>query len=104
MVVFAGVLGVVFALIRASFVKRKTFNLIQAVGMAGITMTLGLWTTEGTTTILNNGLLPLIILLFWGGLIEERRRSSYHREKYLRRDSNFSVGAGNALDVLEGVR
>jgi Zn-dependent protease with chaperone function len=71
-VVFAGVLGVAFALVSASFRDRKTLNLVQAVGMAGITMTLGLWTTEGPATVLNNGIVVFVLLLVWGDRIARR--------------------------------
>jgi oligosaccharide repeat unit polymerase len=101
---FAGLLGVLFARISASFLKRKTLNLIQAVGMAGITMTLGLWTTEGPTTILNSGLVVFLLLLYWGDRIEKRKSVLSQRRKHLTRDPNIPTETSYSRNNVEGVR
>jgi hypothetical protein len=75
-VVLAGLLGIIFALISASFLKRRTLNLIQAAGMAGITMTLGMWIAGDLTALFNSGLGVFVLFLIWGDRIEKRVKSS----------------------------
>lgn len=67
-------LGLLLCIISQKSLKMTDINVIQATGVAGVSMTFGLWISDGPTTPLNAGLAAFAILWIWGGQIAKRRR------------------------------
>lgn len=67
----AAVLAMIFCGIAASINRRKHTNLIQVVGMAGVTVTLGTWIADGPTSVINAGVVMYVLVWWWGSRIEK---------------------------------
>jgi oligosaccharide repeat unit polymerase len=78
-IVLAAVLAMVFCAIATTINKKKHLNLIQTVGMAGVTVTLGTWIADGPTSIINTGLVMYIIVWWWGAGVEKRKMLAQRR-------------------------
>ncbi|WEK62312.1 MAG: hypothetical protein P0Y60_06035 [Candidatus Microbacterium colombiense] len=78
-IVLAAVLAMILCAISTTVNKRKQTNLIQLVGMAGVTVTLGTWIADGPTSVLNSGLAMYVIVWWWGSRIEVRKARALDR-------------------------
>lgn len=66
-------LAILICVISMKALKVTHTNVIQATGVAGVSMTFGLWISDGPTTPLNAGLIAFAFLWVWGAQIEKRR-------------------------------
>lgn len=83
-------LAILLCILSQRALKLTDINVIQATGVAGVSMTFGLWISDGPTTPLNAGLVAFSFLWFWGGQISKRRR---------RKKSLFDESASRASAV-----
>lgn len=72
-IVLAAILAMIFCAISTTINKKKHTNLIQLVGMAGVTVALGTWIADGPTSIINTGLVMYMAVWWWGSRIERRK-------------------------------
>lgn len=64
--VLAAVMALILCGVSTNINSKQSTNLIQIVGMAGVTVTLGTWIADGPTSILNTGLMVYVVLWLWG--------------------------------------
>jgi len=63
---FAALITIALCVISRQITRKDSVNLIQAAGMAGVSVTLGMWIADGPTTLLNTGIGVYILLWLWG--------------------------------------
>jgi oligosaccharide repeat unit polymerase len=89
-IILAAVLAMILCAVATRINKSKQTNLIQLVGMAGVTVTLGTWIADGPTSVINNGLVMYMFVWWWGSRIERKKThkrapalsASLHRATY----------------------
>jgi len=72
-VVVALVLAVILCLLSISSKNIAETNLIRTAGVAGVTVTLGMWIADGPTSLLNTGIGLYTLLWWWGSVIASRK-------------------------------
>lgn len=71
--VVAGIIAIVLCVLSLAANRINRTNLVQLSGVAGVTMTFGLWISESPVTVLNGGLAIYLLLWGWGTSIDRRR-------------------------------
>ncbi|GIJ33482.1 O-antigen polymerase [Micromonospora sediminimaris] len=79
LIVLAALFGISLQILTQRSLRRRRYNSLQLVGIAGITVVLGTWIAGGIETPLNVGLVSYLGLWFWGGRMGGRRRHSATR-------------------------
>lgn len=74
--VVAALLGVLLQLLTRRALRRGSYNCLQLIGYAGVTVVLGTWVAGGIETPLNVGLVSYIGLWYWGGRLNRAGRPS----------------------------
>ncbi|WP_309082482.1 hypothetical protein [Microbacterium sp.] len=75
-VLIAALLATIFCRLAASINSTTYGNLVQFVGMAGVTITLGTWIADGPVSVLNKGLVMYALVWLWGSRIARRGQSA----------------------------
>lgn len=75
-VLIAAVLAAIFCRLAAGINSTTSGNLVQFVGMAGVTITLGTWIADGPVSVLNKGLVMYALVWLWGSRIARRAQSA----------------------------
>ncbi|MFG3298917.1 O-antigen polymerase [Micromonospora chersina] len=70
--VLAGAAGLAMVLQTITFngLRRRSYNSLELMGYAGMTVVLGTWAVGGPETLLNSGLVAYLALWYWGGRIK----------------------------------
>jgi oligosaccharide repeat unit polymerase len=71
-IIIAAVIAIILCGIATKINATKHTNLIQLLGMAGVTVTLGTWIADGPVAPLNSGLVMYIIVWWWGSRREKK--------------------------------
>ncbi|NJP32599.1 O-antigen polymerase [Micromonospora thermarum] len=88
--VFVAAAVLAFILQAMSFhgLRRRSYNSLELIGYAGMTVVLGTWVAGGPETLLNTGLVAYLALWYWGGRIKQTNTVPVR----VRRPSSRQVG------------
>lgn len=96
--VIAVAIALVLSKLSHSVASLPAINVLEATGLAGMSMTFGLWISDGPTTPLNAGLPAFLFLWLWGRAAERRRGrpKSGARAHVVERPLAHAVGPGGS--------
>ncbi|RGE19786.1 oligosaccharide repeat unit polymerase [Leucobacter sp. wl10] len=83
-------LGLLLCALSQKALMFKKMSVIQATGVAGVSMASGLWISDGPTTPLNAGLLAFAFLWIWGARVA--RNHEVRQAKLLNAQGHNSLG------------
>ncbi len=83
-IVLAALLAIIFCRIATKINTTQHTNLIQIVGMAGVTVVLGTWIADGPTSIINTGVVMYMVIWWWGSRLEKKKRPVSRRASVTR--------------------
>ncbi|MDM4718313.1 O-antigen polymerase [Micromonospora sp. WMMA1363] len=69
--VVAAVLAFILQAMSFHGLRRRSYNSLELIGYAGMTVVLGTWVAGGPDTLLNTGLVAYFALWYWGGRIRQ---------------------------------
>ena len=88
-VVLAAVIAIALCAIATKINATANSNLIELVGMAGVTVTLGTWIADGPVAPINAGLAVYVLLWLWGSRLARGPRAAATRRP-MRRSMSVS--------------